>query len=61
MGGSGPFSDGKLILDLHAGGKLDAVSVLTESEKRKLSEYIVRTLKSYDGMSVPGSDISPEK
>lgn len=61
VGGSGLFSDGKLILDLHSGGKLDAISMLTEPEKTKLSENIVKTLKTYDGVSMPGPDLSPDK
>lgn len=58
VGGSGLFSDGKLVLDLHAGGRLDAISNLTEDEKKKLTRYIVETLKGYDGVSKMGPSIS---
>ena len=61
VGGSGLFSDGKLILDLHSGGKLDAVSMLTESEKTELSEYIVETLKRYDGVSEPSPKLTSDE
>ena len=61
VGGAGLFSDGKLVLDLHAGGRLDAVSILTEQEKKDLTSYIVETLKSYDGVSEMGPSISSEE
>ena len=61
IGGSGLFSDGKLVLDLHSGGKLDAISSLTEEEKAELSKYIVTTLKKYDGVSKMGPHITFEQ
>ena len=56
VGGAGLFSDGKLVMDLHAGGKIDAISTLSEKEKKNLTDYIVKTLKKYDGVS----ELSPE-
>ena len=61
IGGSGLFSDGKLVLDLHSGGKLDAISSLTEEEKAELTKYIVTTLKKYDGVSKMGPHITFEQ
>lgn len=61
IGGSGLFSDGKLVLDLHSGGKLDAISTLTEAEKTRLTKYIVATLKKYDGVSKSGPHMSLEQ
>ena len=43
-------------MDLHAGGKIDAISTLSEKEKKNLTDYIVKTLKKYDGVS----ELSPE-
>ncbi len=60
VGGAGLFSDGKLILDLHSGGKIDAISNLNENDKSRLTKYILKTLRSFDGDSEFGPDISPE-
>ena len=51
IGGSGLFSDGKLVLDLHSGGKLDAISSLTEEEKAEKARVMEIVLK--DACSVP--------
>lgn len=61
VGGAGLFSDGKLVLDLHSGGKIDAIASLTEIEKVRLKDYIVETLKKYDGVSEMGPDLTAEK
>lgn len=58
VGGSGLFSDGKLVLDLHSGGKLDAITNLSEEKRESLKTTIVKTLKDYDGKSESSSDIS---
>lgn len=56
-GGAGLYSDGKLTLDLNSGGHLD--SIINESEKAKLVDYIVKTLRSFDGKSYLSK--APEK
>lgn len=61
IGGSGLFSDGKLVLDLHSGGKLDAISNLSEERQCQLTEHIVRTLKRHDGKSEPSPTITPDE
>lgn len=61
VGGGGLFSDGKLILDLHAGGKLDAVANLNEDKREELITTIVETLKHYDGQSEPSPNITADK
>lgn len=60
VGGSGLFSDGKLVLDLHAGGLLDSISNITEQRKNDISKYIERTLRSFDGVSQDGPKPSKE-
>ena len=60
VGGGGLFSDGKLILDLHAGGKLDTISNLSEEKRNKITATIVDTLKKHDGKSEPGPRPSKE-
>lgn len=60
VGGSGLFSDGKLVLDLHAGGLLDSISNITEQRKNVLSKYIEHTLRSFDGVSQDGPKPSKE-
>ena len=54
VGGSGLFSDGKLVLDLHSGGLLDSLTDIKEQSKKRLSEYIEKTLKQFDGVSQDG-------
>lgn len=61
VGGSGLFSDGKLVLNLHSGGTLDAVSVVTEKKRRELIETIVGTLRKYDGKSEHSLPITEEQ
>lgn len=51
VGGGGLFSDGKLVLDLHSGGKLDSISNLSEQSRNSLIEEIIATLKRHDGLS----------
>lgn len=58
VGGGGLFSDGKLVLDLHSGGKLDAISDLSEKKRNELKAQIVNTLKQYDGKSEPSPTIT---
>lgn len=58
VGGGGLFSDGKLVLDLHSGGKLDAISNLSEEKKDELKASIVDTLKQHDGKSEPSPPIT---
>lgn len=61
IGGGGLFSDGKLVLDLHSGGKLDAISNLSEERRRQLTEHIVSTLKRHDGKSEASPSITPDE
>lgn len=61
VGGSGLFSDGKLILDLHSGGKLDAITSLSEQKRAQLKQEIVETLKRHDGKSEPGPNPSEQE
>ncbi len=61
LGGGGLFSDGKLILNLHSGGKLDAITKLSEEKRESLKKEIVETLKKYDGQSMPGPRVSAEQ
>lgn len=61
VGGGGLFSDGKLVLDLHSGGKLDAIANLSEEKREELINTIVDTLKDYDGESEPSPNISADK
>lgn len=61
VGGGGLFSDGKLVLDIHSGGKLDAVSHLNETEKEALKNFIVRTLRRFDGKSESSPKVSTEE
>lgn len=58
VGGGGLFSDGKLVLDLHSGGKLDAISNLSTERRDELKALIVDTLKRYDGKSEPSPPIT---
>lgn len=58
VGGSGLFSDGKLILDLHSGGKLDSITNLSDEKREWLKKEIVDTLKRHDGKSKPGPGFS---
>lgn len=58
VGGGGLFSDGKLILDLHSGGKLDAITNLSEEKRVCLKNEIVDTLKRHDGVSELSDSIS---
>jgi len=50
-GGAGLFSDGKLVLTLRAGGKLDGVFAQEERANQYL-RYVERVLTAYDGYSV---------
>ncbi len=61
VGGGGLFSDGKLILDLHSGGKLDAITNLSEEKRESLKSEIVDTLKRHDGVSELSASISAER
>ena len=61
VGGGGLFSDGKLILDLHSGGKLDAITNLSEEKRESLKSEIVDTLKRHDGVSELSASISVER
>ena len=60
FGGGGLFSDGKLVLDLHSGGKLDAITALGEQQLEELTREIVDTLKKHDGLSEPSPPITGE-
>lgn len=60
VGGSGLFSDGKLVLDLHAGGLLDSISNISEQRKNDISKYIEHTLRGFDGVSQDGPKPSIE-
>lgn len=61
VGGAGLFSDGKLVLDLNAGGHLDSVSTISNREKQALSAQIEKTLRKYDGKSEDGPSFNQEK
>lgn len=61
IGGSGLFSDGKLILDLHSGGKLDTITNLSEEKREYLKTEIVRILKEHDGKSELSPHISVDQ
>ncbi|MBQ2888482.1 MAG: hypothetical protein IJE29_06140 [Firmicutes bacterium] len=58
VGGGGLFSDGKLVLDLHSGGKLDTISNLSEKKRDELKNIIVETLRKHDGKSEQSPDIT---
>lgn len=60
VGGSGLFSDGKLVLDLHAGGLLDSISNISEKQKVEISHFIEDTLRGFDGVSKDGPNPSTE-
>lgn len=61
VGGSGLFSDGKLVLDLHSGGNLDAITTLSDEKRHILRDSIVSTLREHDGKSEPGPVFSDSK
>lgn len=61
VGGSGLFSDGKLVLDLHSGGKLDSIASLSDKKRHELEESIIRTLKDHDGQSEASPLVSEER
>lgn len=61
VGGGGLFSDGKLVLDLHSGGKLDTITNLSEQKQEKLVTTIVETLKEHDGQSELSPNISADE
>lgn len=54
VGGAGLFSDGKLVLDLRSGGMLDSVSNISDENKIRLTNYIEKTLRGFDGISYYG-------
>lgn len=58
VGGSGLFSDGKLILDLHSGGKLDSITSLSDEKRKWLKDEIIDTLIQHDGKSKLGPEFS---
>lgn len=60
-GGAGLFSDGKLILDLTSGGIAKGIEKLSIAERRTIEDVILKTFKSFDGVStykeMPSDDI----
>ena len=58
IGGAGLFSDGKLVLDLNAGGLLDSVAKVEEGKKKAMISYIENTLRGFDGKSEEGPILS---
>lgn len=60
IGGSGLFSDGKLVLDLHSGGKLDAIANLNDEIRHDLEKRILKTLIDHDGKSEPSPYVSED-
>lgn len=61
IGGAGLYSDGKLVVDLNSGGILNSISSLSIQDMQRLSKYIVRVLRDFDGFSEDGPPISPEE
>lgn len=57
LGGGGLYSDGKLILDLDAGGYLGELANLNSEEKLSLVEYIKDSLLEFDELSQFGPRI----
>lgn len=54
IGGAGLYSDGKLVGDLHAGGRITRITHMSDDELEGLSEEITDTLRRYDGLAVEG-------
>lgn len=50
-GGSGLFSDGKLVLDLASGGKSSGINRLSSNEQESIINIIKRTFERFDGVS----------
>ena len=61
VGGAGLYSDGKLVLNLDSGGKLNSISNLSENEKKRLIWHIEKVLRSYDGVSERSEELSQEE
>ena len=50
-GGSGLFSDGKLVLDLTSGGKSAGITCLSSLEQKNITNIIKKTFEKFDGVS----------
>lgn len=58
LGGAGLHSDGKLVLDLTAGGYAHEFASITPKRARNLVQTIVSTLRRHDGSSEEGPDLT---
>lgn len=61
LGGAGLRSDGKLILDLSAGGYAHEFTAIDSEREAALLDRIVTTLKLHDGKSEFGPDMRPRE